>query len=80
MKVAYLTGLRELELREEPEPKIERPDEVLLRIDRVGVCGSDVHYYTNGRIGGRTERKRLRQGVSKRPPRRYLTRASPTDR
>jgi len=56
MKVAYLTGLRELELREEPEPKIERPDEVLLRIDRVGVCGSDVHYYTNGRIGGQVVR------------------------
>ncbi|MFH1266991.1 MAG: alcohol dehydrogenase catalytic domain-containing protein [Planctomycetota bacterium] len=51
MKVAYLTGLRQLELGEEPEPRIERPDEVLLRIDRVGVCGSDVHYYTNGRIG-----------------------------
>ncbi|NQT12180.1 MAG: alcohol dehydrogenase catalytic domain-containing protein [Planctomycetes bacterium] len=51
MKVAYLTGLRKLELREEPEPKIERADEVLLRIDRVGVCGSDVHYYANGRIG-----------------------------
>jgi len=51
MKVAYLTGLRELELREEPEPKIERADEVLLRIDRVGVCGSDVHFYMNGRIG-----------------------------
>jgi L-iditol 2-dehydrogenase len=51
MKVAYLTGLRELELREEPEPKIERMEDVLLRVDRVGVCGSDVHYYTNGRIG-----------------------------
>ena len=51
MKVAYLTGLRKLELRDEPEPKIERPDEVLLRMDRVGVCGSDVHYYANGRIG-----------------------------
>jgi L-iditol 2-dehydrogenase len=24
---------------------------VLLRIDRVGVCGSDVHYYLDGRIG-----------------------------
>jgi len=51
MKVAYLTGLRKLELREEPEPKIERPGDVLVRMERVGVCGSDVHYYANGRIG-----------------------------
>ena len=51
MKVAYLTGLRQLELRDEAEPTVERPGDVLLRMDRVGVCGSDVHYYTNGRIG-----------------------------
>jgi L-iditol 2-dehydrogenase len=51
MKVAYFTGLRELEICEVPEPKLNRPDAVLLRIDRVGVCGSDVHYYTQGRIG-----------------------------
>ncbi len=51
MKTAYLTGLRELELREEPEPRVERPNDVLVRINRVGVCGSDVHYYTQGRIG-----------------------------
>ena len=51
MKVAYLTGLGQLEIRDEPEPGIERPGDVLVRIDRVGVCGSDVHYYTSGRIG-----------------------------
>ncbi len=51
MKVAYLTGLRQLELREDAEPEVQRPLDVLLRMDRVGVCGSDVHYYTNGRIG-----------------------------
>lgn len=51
MKVAYFTGLRQLEIRNAPEPKLDRPDAVLLRIDRVGVCGSDVHYYLSGRIG-----------------------------
>jgi len=51
MKVALLTGLRELEVVDQPEPALTRPGDVLLRIDRVGVCGSDVHYYTRGRIG-----------------------------
>ena len=34
-----------------PEPKIEKQTDVLLKIERVGVCGSDVHYYETGRIG-----------------------------
>lgn len=51
MKVAYFTGIRKLELADRPRPAPERDDDVLLRIDRVGVCGSDVHYYVDGRIG-----------------------------
>ncbi|MGD0897644.1 MAG: alcohol dehydrogenase catalytic domain-containing protein [Thermoguttaceae bacterium] len=51
MRVAYFTGLRQLEIAEAPKPELDRPDAVLLRIDRVGICGSDVHYYTGGRIG-----------------------------
>ena len=51
MKAAFLTGLREMEIRNAPDPQITAPDDVLVRIDAVGVCGSDVHYYTTGRIG-----------------------------
>jgi L-iditol 2-dehydrogenase len=51
MKVAYFTGPRQLEIREEAEPRLTGRDDVLVRIDRVGVCGSDVHYYTEGGIG-----------------------------
>lgn len=51
MKVACFTGLRKIEWIDEPPPTIQRPDEVLLRMDRVGVCGSDVHYFVDGRIG-----------------------------
>ena len=56
MKVAYFTGLRKLEIADAPEPKLVRPEDVLLRIDRVGVCGSDVHYYVNGHIGDQVVR------------------------
>jgi len=51
MKVAYFTGVKQLEIRDRPRPAIERDDDVLVRIDCVGVCGSDVHYYLRGRIG-----------------------------
>ncbi len=34
-----------------PDPKIEHPTDVVVRMGAVGVCGSDIHYYTTGRIG-----------------------------
>ncbi len=51
MKVAYLTALRQLEIREQPTPELTGADDVLLRIERVGICGSDVHYFAEGGIG-----------------------------
>jgi L-iditol 2-dehydrogenase len=51
MKAAHFTALKTLEIVELPAPKLNGPDAVLLRIERVGVCGSDVHYYRDGRIG-----------------------------
>lgn len=46
-----LTGLRSLEILERPAPHIRNENDVLLKINVVGVCGSDVHYYRTGRIG-----------------------------
>jgi len=51
IKAAFLTGLQQLEIRETPEPKPSRPGDVLLKVEAVGVCGSDLHYYTRGNIG-----------------------------
>ena len=51
MKAALLTGIRQFEIRQVPEPKIVNPTDVLIRIKMVGVCGSDIHYFTTGRIG-----------------------------
>ncbi|MER2144252.1 MAG: NAD(P)-dependent alcohol dehydrogenase, partial [Eubacteriales bacterium] len=36
--------------REAPMPQIG-PDDVLIKIQSVGVCGSDLHYYSTGSIG-----------------------------
>jgi L-iditol 2-dehydrogenase len=46
----FLTASKQLEMREIPIPKIG-PKEVLVRMGAIGVCGSDVHYYSHGRIG-----------------------------
>jgi L-iditol 2-dehydrogenase len=51
MKIMMLTGIRQMEMRNLPDPMINDDHDVLIRMTRVGVCGSDIHYYTSGRIG-----------------------------
>ena len=50
-KALVLEKVRELSLRDIDLPMTVGPDDVKIKIDTVGVCGSDVHYYTHGRIG-----------------------------
>lgn len=51
MKVASFTGIRQFEIRDISAPEIIQETDVLIRIKMIGVCGSDIHYYTTGRIG-----------------------------
>lgn len=51
MKAFKLTALREMALVDAPDPELRRPTDVLVKLGAVGVCGSDIHYYTTGRIG-----------------------------
>ena len=50
MRAAVLYKARDLRVEEVPRPNI-LPDEVLVRIRAVGVCGSDLHLYEDGCIG-----------------------------
>ena len=50
MPAALLYGIRDIRLENIPVPQ-PGPGEVLLKLASVGVCGSDVHYYVDGRIG-----------------------------
>ncbi|XP_063305236.1 sorbitol dehydrogenase [Pelobates fuscus] len=43
-------GIGDLRLENRPVP-IPGPNEVLLKMHSVGICGSDVHYWQHGRIG-----------------------------
>jgi L-iditol 2-dehydrogenase len=51
MKAAILTGIHRFDVSDVPAPEIVHDTDVLIRIKTVGVCGSDVHYFTTGRIG-----------------------------
>lgn len=51
MKAMMLTGIRKIAMREVPDPVIRNSDDVKIRMSVVGICGSDIHYYTQGNIG-----------------------------
>jgi L-iditol 2-dehydrogenase len=50
MLTSYLYGVRDIRLEMAPVP-VPKSGEVLLKTASVGICGSDVHYYLDGRIG-----------------------------
>lgn len=49
-RAAIMYGTHDVRVEERPVPE-PGPKEVLVEISTVGVCGSDVHYYEEGRIG-----------------------------
>lgn len=50
MEAAVLSAPYEIAVKPVDMPEVG-PDQVLIRVAAVGVCGSDVHYYEHGRIG-----------------------------
>ena len=50
MKVAVMSDIMKTEYIEREIPKI-KDEEVLVKVEYVGVCGSDLHYYETGAIG-----------------------------
>lgn len=50
MKVAVMNGIGKMGFLERDIPKV-KDNEVLVKLEYVGICGSDLHYYETGRIG-----------------------------
>ena len=50
MKVAVMLGIGRMGFEERDIPKV-KDDEVLVKLEYVGICGSDLHYYESGAIG-----------------------------
>jgi L-iditol 2-dehydrogenase len=51
VRAARLHGARDVRLHEEPRPAAG-PGETLVRVEAVGICGSDLHWFEEGGIGG----------------------------
>lgn len=51
MKACVLHGIRDLRYEEIKAPEMSEPDELIVKIMRGGICGSDVHYYLEGGAG-----------------------------
>ncbi len=50
MKVAVMTDIQKMGFEERTIP-VPKDNEVLVKLDYVGICGSDLHYYETGAIG-----------------------------
>lgn len=50
MKVAVMTDLNKVEIQDQEMP-VAKENEVIVKVEYVGICGSDLHYYEFGRIG-----------------------------
>lgn len=50
MKTAVMTDIRKVRIEEREKP-VPKEGEVLVKVEYVGICGSDLHYYESGRIG-----------------------------
>ena len=50
MKVASMPSMGKIEIIEKDIPRVKN-NEVLVKLEYVGICGSDLHYYEHGRIG-----------------------------
>ncbi len=50
MKTAVMLGIGKMGFEEREIPQV-KGDEVLVKLEYVGICGSDLHYYESGAIG-----------------------------
>ncbi len=51
MKQVVLTGIKKMELVDVKTPVLQSQNDVKIKLAAIGVCGSDIHYYSVGKIG-----------------------------
>ena len=43
MKAVTFQGIKRVEVKEVPEPKIQKPDDIIVKVTNSAICGSDLH-------------------------------------
>jgi L-iditol 2-dehydrogenase len=51
MKAIQLNNINNLEIINIDKPSVINDNDVLIKVKKVGICGSDIHYYKTGKIG-----------------------------
>ena len=51
MKAAVMTSLGHIEMKNVPKPEKAAPGKAIVKVEYVGICGSDLHYFEHGKIG-----------------------------
>ena len=45
MKAVTFQGVKDIQVKDVPDAKIQKPDDILVRITSTAICGSDLHIY-----------------------------------
>lgn len=51
MRALTFQGVREVVVTESPDPRIEAPTDVIVRVELTAICGSDLHVYRGAEAG-----------------------------
>lgn len=43
MKAVTYQGMKQVEVKEVPDPRIEKPDDMIVKVTSSAICGSDLH-------------------------------------
>ena len=52
MRAVTWQGRRDVRVEDVPDPIIKEPTDAIIKVTSTGLCGSDLHWYRDGAIGG----------------------------
>lgn len=50
MRAVTFQGNKKMEVRNMPDPTIQEPTDVIIKVTSTAICGSDLHFYHHGEL------------------------------